>query len=271
MTKIYTTLVAAGFLLSAAPRCAMAQDDPAGTFQQASAAQTAPAVEQAPELPKTFTNPSLGSTFSAVGGDLKHMFSRENATVLTIFGAAAVAGSHWDHQAVNEMRETPAGFLKAGAPTGALWTQLGVSVGTFAVGKITGNAKISTVGSHLIRAQIASQIVVQGLKFATERSRPDDSNNYSFPSGHSASAFATATVLQRDLGWKVGIPAYAVASYVAASRMGANKHYLSDVLAGAAIGITAGRSVTVGSGGKKFELGLAPTAGGAAVMFTKKN
>jgi len=271
MTKICATLAAVGLLVSATPRYAVAQDDPAGPLQAATAGQTAPAVEATPTLPGTFTNPTLGSTFSAIGGDLKGMFSRQNATVLTIFGAAAVVGSHWDHAAADEMTEGTSSFLKPGAQTGALWTQLGAGFGTFAVGKMTGSAKVATVGSHLIRAQISSQIVVQGLKFATERSRPDSSNQYSFPSGHSASAFATATVLQRDLGWKFGIPAYAMATYVAASRMGANKHYLSDVLAGAAIGITAGRSVTVGSGGKKFELGLAPTNGGAAVMFTKKN
>jgi membrane-associated phospholipid phosphatase len=78
-------------------------------------------------------------------------------------------------------------------------------------------------------------------------------------------------VLQRDGGGKVGSPAYAVGAYVAASRMGSNNHYLSDVIGGAAIGVTAGRAVTVGSGRARFDLGLAPTAGGAAVTFTKKD
>ena len=58
--------------------------------------------------------------------------------------------------------------------------------------------------------------------------------------------FATATVLQRDLGWKVGVPAYGLATYVAASRIQDKRHFLSDVTFGAAIGIVAGRSVTIG-------------------------
>jgi hypothetical protein len=53
-------------------------------------------------------------------------------------------------------------------------------------------------------------------------------------------------VLQRHFGWKVGAPAYGVAAYVAASRVEMKRHYLSDVAFGAALGIVAGRTVTVG-------------------------
>ena len=62
--------------------------------------------------------------------------------------------------------------------------------------------------------------MVQALKYTVRRERPDGSNNKSFPSGHAASAFATATVLQRHYGWKVGAPAYALGSYVAARAHG---------------------------------------------------
>jgi membrane-associated phospholipid phosphatase len=54
------------------------------------------------------------------------------------------------------------------------------------------------------------------------------------------------------------------------SRMSANKHHMSDVIMGAAVGLAAGRAVTVGVGGAKFDLGVAPTQGGAAVTFTKQ-
>jgi membrane-associated phospholipid phosphatase len=126
------------------------------------------------------------------------------------------------------------------------------------------------VGADLIRAQVLSQGIVQGGKFATRRPRPDASNNHSLPSGHTAAAFATATVLQDHFGWKVGVPAYGFGAYVAASRMSANKHYLSDVLLGAAIGVAAGRTVTIGSGKARFQMGVAPTPGGAAVTFTQR-
>jgi membrane-associated phospholipid phosphatase len=109
---------------------------------------------------------------------------------------------------------------------------------------------------------------VQTIKVAARRTRPDGTS-LSFPSGHSASAFATASVLQGQLGWKVGAPAYGAAAWVAASRMHAKRHYFSDVIAGAAIGIMAGRSVTVGKGQMKFAMSPAPVPRGIAVNFVK--
>ena len=105
----------------------------------------------------------------------------------------------------------------------------------------------------------------QGIKLAVGRTRPDGTQ-FSFPSGHSASSFATATVLQRNLGWKAGVPAYAMATFVAASRVQVKRHYLSDVTMGAAIGIIAGRSVTVGRGDARFA--VAPSALPAAPAST---
>ena len=55
---------------------------------------------------------------------------------------------------------------------------------------------------------------------------------------------STAAVLQRHLGWKVGIPANVMALYVGSSRLAASEHFATDVVFGAALGITAGRAVT---------------------------
>jgi membrane-associated phospholipid phosphatase len=110
--------------------------------------------------------------------------------------------------------------------------------------------------------------VIQATKFATGRSRPDGSNSQSLPSGHTASAFATAAVVHRELGWKAGIPAYAFAAWVGASRMEANKHYMSDVLLGAGVGIAAAHSVTLRVGQQKLALGVESTPGGAAVTLS---
>lgn len=81
---------------------------------------------------------------------------------------------------------------------------------------------------------------VNTLKHSTNVVRPDGSNNHSFPSGHTATAFMTATMLTKEYGHKsawVGIGAYSVASATGLMRMANNKHWLSDVLTGAGIGI----------------------------------
>ena len=70
--------------------------------------------------------------------------------------------------------------------------------------------------------------------------------NGSFPSGHTSASFATATVIQRRWGWRAGLPAYALASYVGASRLHDN-HYLSDVAFGAGLGIAAGLAINQSS------------------------
>jgi membrane-associated phospholipid phosphatase len=90
-----------------------------------------------------------------------------------------------------------------------------------------------------------------------QRERPDHSNNVSFPSGHAAGAFAVATVLTSHYGWKAAIPAYIGATYVAAARVHDNKHYLSDVTFGAAMGIAGGRTVMLKAG--RYDVRVAST------------
>src|SRR5262249_14242135 len=113
-----------------------------------------------------------------------------------------------------------------------------------------------------------SELLVQPLKMATDRERPDGSDHRSFPSGHAAATFAAATVLERHLGWKKAALAYVIASYVAASRLHDNVHFLSDVAFGAAVGTIAGRTVTE-HGRETWTLAPAALPGGAAILLVR--
>jgi hypothetical protein len=117
--------------------------------------------------------------------------------------------------------------------------------------------KLAIAGADVMRAQLLSQAYVQALKFTVRRERHNGSNQVSFPSGHSASAFATAGVLQRHYGWKVGIPATILAGYVAAARVHDNYHYLSDVVFGAAMGVAGERTITLRGG--RYRISVEPT------------
>lgn len=75
------------------------------------------------------------------------------------------------------------------------------------------------------------------LALITHRERPYKQDHLSFPSGHASSAFATATSLAYSYGYKVGIPALAVASIISFSRVNQNIHHLSDTMAGATLGV----------------------------------
>lgn len=82
------------------------------------------------------------------------------------------------------------------------------------------------------------------VKRLASRPRPDGSNLYSFPSGHTASAFAAAEFLNqeyRDVSPWIGYAGYTVATATGALRMYNNKHWLSDVVAGAGFGIASAK------------------------------
>lgn len=77
------------------------------------------------------------------------------------------------------------------------------------------------------------------LKNSIHQLRPDISNYHSFPSGHTAQAFAAATFLSEEYKYKFKLMpylSYGIAGSVGALRMFNNKHFISDVLVGAGIG-----------------------------------
>ena len=129
-----------------------------------------------------------------------------------------------------------------GIAGGAGWSA--AFVGTlFTAGRISHRTRFRAASYDFLNAAASNAIYSQVLKFAFGRNRPDGSNNRSLPSGHTSHAFTLATVAERHYGWKVGVPSYLLAGVIGASRVRENKHYLSDVVAGATVGYIVGRAV----------------------------
>lgn len=82
------------------------------------------------------------------------------------------------------------------------------------------------------------------LKLTVREQRPNGRDEQSFPSGHTAAAFAAAQYLHRREGWQYGLPAYLAAGVVAYSRVQAHEHYWIDVLGGAALGMASSYYLT---------------------------
>lgn len=214
----------------------------------------------------------FANLFKDLVSDVKHLPSRDNAWIAGI-GAGLALASHQGDRTIVRNASKPGNFEEAfdgGAVAGGGMAQIGAAFGAYAIGRVSGNDKLAAVGRDLVRAQVFNTILTQGIKLAVQRERPDASDHYSFPSGHASTAFATATVLQRYYGLKVGLPAYALATYVATSRLTENKHYLSDVAFGAAIGVIAGRTSTLHLGGSAFAIApMIGPHGGAGIGLVK--
>lgn len=204
--------------------------------------------------------------------DVKHLPSRENLLWAGIGGGLALAVHPVDDNVNHYLvgNRTAERFFKAGAIMGELGTLLGGSVAVYAVGRVKDEPRVSHVGMDLIQSLAISEGLTQTLKYTTRRERPDHSSRNSFPSGHAADTFAFATALERHLGWRYAGPAYVLASYVAISRMPANRHWLSDAVFGSAVGIIAGRTVTSNEA-HPFPVAVTYLPGGAAVMYVRRS
>ena len=127
-----------------------------------------------------------------------------------------------------------------------------VMAGFLVVGLASGNERAKAVAfDSFVSSLVASKIVTPVLKQVVHRGRPNESDGAFefdggswFPSNHATQAFAVASVVAAhyDSVW-IDSAAYGLATLVGASRVYHDAHWLSDVVAGAAIGTATGRLI----------------------------
>ena len=198
--------------------------------------------------------------------------------ILAIGGGAAALAHPFDDDVNGKLAgsDTAGNFFAAGKYIGAVYTQAGVAVGLYVVGRYMQphkegaprTNKTAHLGFDMLRALLVSQALTQGIKVAVQRDRPTG-ECCAFPSGHASAAFATASVVERHLGYRGSWPMFLIASYVATSRLADNRHYLSDVVFGAAVGVSAGWTVVGRHGRLNFALAPVPVRGGMMIALTR--
>ena len=231
------------------------------------------------QQPEEKPSPPMHTGFKALvfetGSDYKSFPRRVSTWVILGIGGAAAAIAHpFDQQVTENFAGSDAvgKFFVAGKYIGSDFVQVGTAVGLYVVGRYMlphaegapKSNKVSHLGFDLLRALIVSQSLTQGIKIAVQRPRPTG-ECCSFPSGHSSASFATAAVLERHLGYRAAWPTFAIASYVAMSRLHDNRHFLSDVLFGSALGMASGWTVVGRHGGSNFAVAPVPIPGGFMV------
>jgi membrane-associated phospholipid phosphatase len=185
--------------------------------------------------------------------------SRTNLALGIGLGAAALISRQYENDRYAARMLDGSGFDTL-IDIGDRWaegTTLGLATaGMLAAAHATGNQKLESAGKDLAGSLIVTTAAVWSLKVSMNARRPNG-GRYSFPSGHTAAAFAVAPVLRKHFGPVVGTSAYLLAGFAGLGRMEDRKHYLTDVLAGAAIGLVVGREATNGDG---LDWVLAPSA-----------
>jgi membrane-associated phospholipid phosphatase len=177
---------------------------------------------------------------------------------LVPLGAATAALIATDQRTTNELVEhgnnqTRIDVSNGISQLGAGYTTFGISAAFYLVGRVEGDARARETGLLGAEALINTAIVTTVLKGISQRPRPTHDNgrgNFrddgdSFPSGHSASAWALATVIADEYHqhkWVI-FTAYGMATAVSVARYTGRNHFLSDSLVGGAIGYGIGHHV----------------------------
>ena len=219
--------------------------------------------------PPTPEHTGFGSLVKDTAKDFVAFPKRHSTWVILAVGAGAAALSHPADTKLNGHlvgSDAVGTFFAPGKYLGAWSTQIGVAlglntIGRFVVPRVEGKPqtnKWSHLGFDLLRAQMVSQALVHGIKYTVQRSRPTG-ECCAFPSGHAATAFAAAAVIERHLGYRFAWPTLLGATYVAASRLHDNRHYLSDVVFGAALGTASGWTIVGRHGRDSYVLLPTPT------------
>lgn len=254
------------------------------------AQQTTEEVDVAPaqneDVHPTPAHTGFSALLHGTWDDFKAFPRRRSTWVILGIGAGSALLAHPVDDDVNAHLVGKTGLAHVWGPgkfLGAAYTQVGVSIGLYAIGRYvippddtrpdTDGAsprtnKWSHMGFDLLRAQILSQAMVQGTKLIVRRDRPTGIC-CSFPSGHAATAWAAASVIERHFGYRMALPTIVLASYVATSRLHDNVHFLSDVLMGSAIGIATGWTVVGRHGRSSYAFNPVPVRGGLALQISR--
>jgi membrane-associated phospholipid phosphatase len=213
-------------------------------------AESSPAIGQ--KIDSGENIPSIGSYARGFFPDLLHgterIFSRDNIPLAAIgFGTAALALTVDRRVSDYFKRSSPLGpsWMNAATDIGYGYIEIGVGAALVGTGELINDKKIADAGVVSLEAFLINGAFTEGLKYMTQRSRPNRGNKMSFPAGHASVTAAFSASISEMYDWNpwLAVPLYVTTAYVGVSRIQAQEHYLSDVIAGITLGTLVGSSV----------------------------
>ena len=158
--------------------------------------------------------------------------------------AAGITGVYtWDNFK-NGVRDKFSGYKKGHTFKADDYIQYVPAVGYLGLGFIPGIKTRNDFRGRImagVTAYAVMAVAVNAMKYSFKHPRPGSGTRNSFPSGHSATVFTGAELMRIEYGNYIGIAGYAVAVTVGALRIYNDRHWITDVFGGAAIGILSAR------------------------------
>lgn len=118
-----------------------------------------------------------------------------------------------------------------------------LGAGLWTYGTKSDDARTIHAGQATIESISSTFVATSIVKGGANRLRPDSTDRFSFPSGHTSTVFAVSGVLHQFYDWKVGAACDAIGLLTALSRVTANKHWFSDTVGGGLLGFSIGRAI----------------------------
>lgn len=178
--------------------------------------------------------------------DTRSLFTLQNAAILGgAGGLAAIAASNWDddvRQYTLDHSRRWGGLNNVLDVAGHPVTHLAATGALYATSRYMNDPEMGDFSKAMLNALLLTDATDIVLKYSFDTTRPNG-NSHSFPSGHVASSFAAAAVIEEYHGLAAGLSAYTVAGLVGWQRIDSRNHDLSDVLFGAALGYAIGKTV----------------------------
>ena len=177
----------------------------------------------------------------------KNSFATKDSLLGLAAGGALAAAVSLQDEKVNdyfETREWLGDWAKLGDYWGGGAIQPVVVVAMYGVARGAHHQRLATNAEVFAEALIIDSVVINLMKPIVGRERPDESDDLSFPSGHTGNAFTFAAVVDARYGHPWGIPMYALALYTGLERMQDHAHWASDVVFGATLGTVIGYAVS---------------------------
>jgi len=162
-----------------------------------------------------------------------------------IVSGSVIALNHWDSEfflSNQEIREERNRYFPRFSNCADNYLQMAPAFAVLAMRScgVRGKNDLSNQMAILIKTELLLTAIVTPLKSIAQEPRPDTGARTSFPSGHTTQAFAAATIFSKEYGHRspwYSVGAYTVATTVGAMRILNNRHWFSDVVVGAGIGM----------------------------------